>query len=347
MIKKPVNYKDAGVDINAGSKLVKKIKPLAKLTNRLGVMSSIGSFNGLFELPINRYRNPVLVSSTDGVGTKLKLAIDSNIHHSIGIDLVAMCANDIIVCGAEPLFFLDYYATGKLNTEQAETVIAGITEGCKQAGCALVGGESAEMPGMYHAEEYDLAGFCVGIVEKNQIIGPDRVNNGDKIIALSSSGLHSNGYSLLRKILSDNSIPLNIPFTKSQSLREILLQPTKIYVRNILKLLAQFDVHAIAHITGGGLTENIPRVLPSNTTAMIDLKTWEIPGIFQWLSKQGNIEIFEMLRTFNCGVGMIIIVNSYDSGSIIKYLQATGEYAWEIGFIRPMDTNKLVLDYIY
>jgi len=346
MVKKPINYKDSGVNIDAGNRLVEKIKPLAKSTARSGVISGIGGFGGLFELPLHRYKHPILVSSTDGVGTKLKLAFDSNIHHSIGIDLVAMCANDIVVSGAEPLFFLDYYATGKLNVEQAATVIAGITEGCKQAGCGLIGGESAEMPGMYQTEEYDLAGFCVGIVEKNKIIDLNKVKPGDKIIALGSSGLHSNGYSLLRKILLDNQIPLNTPFTKGQSLSEILLQPTKIYVKSILNLLEQFDIHAIAHITGGGLTENIPRVLPHNTTAVIDLKTWEMPEIFQWLAQQGNIEVTEMLRTFNCGVGMVIIVDADDNQSILEYLQTTEEHAWEIGTIEAVNTHQPCVSYV-
>ena len=346
MVKKPINYKDSGVNIDAGNHLVEKIKPLAKSTARSGVISGIGGFGGLFELPLHRYKHPILVSSTDGVGTKLKLAFDSNIHHSIGIDLVAMCANDIVVSGAEPLFFLDYYATGKLNVEQAATVIAGIAEGCKQAGCGLIGGESAEMPGMYQAEEYDLAGFCVGIVEKNKIIDPNKVKPGDKIIALGASGLHSNGYSLLRKVLSDNQIPLNTPFTEGQSLSDILLQPTKIYVKTILNLLEQFDIHAIAHITGGGLTENIPRVLPHNTTVVIDLKTWEMPKIFQWLAQQGNIEVAEMLRTFNCGVGMVIIVDADDNQSILEYLQTTKEHAWKIGTIEAVNTHQPYVSYV-
>lgn len=346
MLKKPLNYQDAGVNIDAGNLLVEKIKPLAKSTTRSGVIAGIGGFGALFELPIHRYQKPILVSSTDGVGTKLKLAFDSNTHHSIGIDLVAMCANDIVVSGAEPLFFLDYYATGKLNVEQTAKVITGIAEGCKQAGCALVGGESAEMPGMYQAGEYDLAGFCVGIVEKEKIITGGKVKSGDKIIALGASGLHSNGYSLLRKILAVNQIPLSMSFTKDKSLSEVLLQPTKIYVKTILNLLKQFDIHAVAHITGGGLTENIPRVLPNATAATIDLDTWQMPEIFRWLQEKGNIEIAEMLRTFNCGVGMVLVVDACNNQSILEYLQAIGEHAWEIGSIEATNDHPAYVSYV-
>ena len=348
MPSKIINYEDAGVSIDAGNLLVEKIKPLAELTSRNGVISKIGGFGGLFELPLHRYSNPILVSSTDGVGTKLKLAIDVNIHHNIGIDLVAMCVNDIIVSGAEPLFFLDYYATNKLNISQASSIIKGISKGCKQSGCALIGGETAEMPGMYQPKEYDLAGFCVGIVEKNKLITPNTVQSGDTIIAISSSGLHANGYSLLRKILLDHKIQLHTLFTKDQSFSDVVLKPTKIYVKVILDLLKKFDIHAISHITGGGLTENIPRILPNNTSAVIKLNTWKIPKIFQWIRQNGQIKISEMLRTFNCGVGMIIIVPSEDTKSILQYLKNIKEYAWEIGTVQD-DTNihRPYVKYLY
>ena len=345
MVKKPLSYKDAGVNIDVGNDLIEKIKPLVKTTYKSEVISSIGGFSGLFEFPLHRYQNPILVSSSDGVGSKLKLACDNNTHHSIGIDLVAMCVNDVVVYGADPLFFLDYYSTGRLNIEQATTVISGIAEGCKQVGCALIGGESAEIPGLYQNEEYDLAGFCVGIVEKNKIINHNKVKPGDKIIALGSSGLHSNGYSLLRKVLSDNQISLNTPFNENESLINILLQPTKIYVKTILNLFQRFDIHAIAHITGGGLTKNIPRSLPCNTSAVIDLNTWKMPEIFQWLHKVGNIDFYEMLQTFNCGVGMIIIIDPNVSGLVLKYLEKTEEQAWEIGIIKEVNSLQAEVKY--
>ncbi len=327
-----LTYQDAGVSIDEGNLLVEKIKPLAKATMRKEVLAGLGGFGALFELPLDRYKKPVLVSGTDGVGTKLKLAFDLNDHSTIGIDLVAMCVNDLIVGGAEPLFFLDYYATSKLNALQAARVIAGIAEGCKQSGCALVGGETAEMPGMYQAEEYDLAGFCVGIVEKEDIITADRVKHGDILIAIASSGVHSNGYSLVRKVIEYSKAKLDMPFADS-TLGKTLLTPTKIYVNTILTLLKQFNIHAISHITGGGFTENIPRVLPDYTRAKINLNSWTLPEVFQWLQQQGNIPQQEMLRTFNCGAGIVMAIAQQDKKAVLDALTQMGEVAWEIGHI--------------
>ncbi len=333
MSTKHLSYSDAGVDINAGNALIEQIKPFAKKTMRPEVLTGLGGFGALFELPLDKYKNPVLVSGTDGVGTKLKLAYDANMHDKIGIDLVAMCVNDLIVGGAEPLFFLDYYATGKLSVSQATDVIKGISEGCLQAGCSLVGGETAEMPGMYNQDEYDLAGFCVGIVEKSNIITGQKVKEGDRLIALSSSGIHSNGYSLVRKVIEMNNVSLDMPFLDS-TLKAHLLAPTRIYVKSILELLKTFDIHAISHITGGGFTENIPRVLPEYSNAVIDLSSWDFPPIFKWLAEKGNIEQHEMLRTFNCGAGMILSVAKEDVTNVIDALHTLGENAWEIGEIK-------------
>nr|WP_305792693.1 phosphoribosylformylglycinamidine cyclo-ligase [Sedimenticola hydrogenitrophicus] len=331
-----MSYRDAGVDIDAGNSLVERIKPIVKNTFRPGVMTGLGGFGALFELPLDRYREPVLVSGTDGVGTKLRLALALQKHDTIGIDLVAMCVNDIIVTGAEPLFFLDYYATGHLDVDVASSVIAGIAEGCRLSGAALTGGETAEMPGIYAAGDYDLAGFCVGIVEKSRIIQPDRVQPGDVLLGLASSGPHSNGYSLVRKILEVSGADLHQPLGDT-TLGEALLTPTRIYVKSLLALHQAIDIHAMAHITGGGLPENLPRVLPQGTRAVIDGGSWERPAVFQWLQAQGNVVESEMLRTFNCGVGMVVCVAEGDADRAIALLQAQGESAWRLGRIEAHD----------
>ncbi|MDZ7621234.1 MAG: phosphoribosylformylglycinamidine cyclo-ligase [Candidatus Competibacteraceae bacterium] len=336
-----LSYRDAGVDIAAGNRLVDRIKPHARRTLRPGVLSGLGGFGALFELPLDRYRQPVLVSGTDGVGTKLKLALELGRHDTIGIDLVAMCANDVLVVGAEPLFFLDYYATGKLDVEVAADVIKGIADGCEQAGAALVGGETAEMPGMYGAGDYDLAGFCVGVVEKARIIDGSRVAPGDVLLALASSGPHSNGYSLIRKILAVSGARLDQPFA-DRTLGEMLLTPTRIYVKPILHLLEQCEVRAIAHITGGGLTENLPRVLPPNTKAVIDAARWPRPAIFQWLQQQGGVSDAEMWRTFNCGVGLVVCVAAEDAEPAQALLRAAGETVWTLGEIAAHDGEPVV-----
>jgi phosphoribosylformylglycinamidine cyclo-ligase len=329
-----LSYRDAGVNIDAGNAFVEKIKSSVASTNRPGVMGGFGGFGGCFELPTN-YQQPVLVSGTDGVGTKLKLAIDLNKHDTIGIDLVAMCVNDILVLGAEPLYFLDYYATGELNTEIAASVVEGIAKGCRQSNAALIGGETAEMPGMYGKGDYDLAGFCVGVVEKQKIIDGSKVKAGDAMIAIGSSGPHSNGYSLVRKIIEVSKADINEAFgTTGNTLGETLLAPTRIYVKAIHELLPKFDIHAMAHITGGGLLENIPRVLPENAQAVIDKNSWQLPDVFQWLQKNGNVETNEMHRTFNCGVGMVLITDADDSDAIISTLNHSGENAWRLGHIK-------------
>jgi phosphoribosylformylglycinamidine cyclo-ligase len=327
-----LSYRDAGVDIDAGDALVERIKPLAAATSRPGVVTGLGGFGALFELPWDRYRQPVLVSGTDGVGTKLKLAIELNRHDGVGIDLVAMCANDILVAGAEPLFFLDYYASGRLDLEVATAVIAGIAEGCKQAGCALTGGETAEMPGMYAAGDYDLAGFCVGIAEKDDLITPDRVQVGDALIALASSGPHSNGYSLIRKVLEVSGADAGSTLGGS-SLADLLMAPTRIYVKPLLALMRQTRVHAMAHITGGGLVENLPRVLPKGVKAVVDLASWQRPAIFDWLQVQGGIADSEMLRTFNCGIGLVLCLPAASADAACAALEAAGERAWRLGQI--------------
>lgn len=330
--KNGLNYKDAGVDIEAGNALVERIKPIAARTRIPGVMAGLGGFGSLFELPLDKYKNPVLVSGTDGVGTKLKLAIDSGIHNTVGIDLVAMCVNDIIVQGAEPLFFLDYFATGKLDVNTAAAVIEGIGKGCELAGAALVGGETAEMPNMYADGDYDLAGFCVGIVEKSEMLDGSKVQAGDKLIGLASSGAHSNGYSLIRKIIERNQASLDEPFD-GKTLGETLLAPTRIYVKSLLSLLKKIDVHALAHITGGGLTENLPRVIPDNLNAQIDLKSWQFPAIFDWLQSNGNVSQADMLITFNCGVGMVVCVAAKDEAATLNLLNELGETAFVMGEI--------------
>ena len=330
-----LNYAMAGVDINAGNALVDKIKPIAKRTHRPGVLSGLGGFGALFELPLDRYRHPVLVAGTDGVGTKLKLATALGKHDTIGIDLVAMCVNDLIVQGAEPLFFLDYYATGALDTDIAASVVTGIGRGCELAGCALIGGETAEMPGMYAGGDYDLAGFCVGVVEKDRIIDGSSVAPGDTILGIAASGAHSNGYSLIRKIIDVNGIDLNLPLA-DKALGDVLLEPTRIYVRAMLSLINTTDVHAIAHITGGGLLENIPRVLPEHCAAVIDAHSWSRPPLFQWLQEQGNISDHDMYRTFNCGIGMAVIVPHQSADAALNALRQAGETAWPIGTIEPI-----------
>ncbi|CAG7857581.1 phosphoribosylformylglycinamidine cyclo-ligase [biofilm metagenome] len=325
-----LNYKSAGVDIAAGNALVERIKPIAARTRTPGVLAGLGGFGALFELPLDRYQNPILVSGTDGVGTKLKLAIDSGIHDTIGIDLVAMCVNDIVVQGAEPLFFLDYFATGKLDINTAAAVIEGIGKGCELAGAALVGGETAEMPGMYTEGEYDLAGFCVGIVEKSKLIDGSKVKAGDKLIGIASSGPHSNGYSLIRKILEHSGARLTDTFADS-TLGKTLLEPTRIYVKSLLKLLEQVPINALAHITGGGITENLPRVLPDGIAAQVNLEAWELPPIFKWLQEQGNISQADMLTTFNCGVGMVVVVPADQEQAALSYLENSGETAFSLG----------------
>ena len=331
-----LSYRDSGVNINAGNDLVDRIKPAVKKTFRPGVLQGLGGFGALFELPVHKYKSPVLVSGTDGVGTKLKLAGMLDKHDTIGIDLVAMCVNDIIVSGAEPLFFLDYFATGTLDVDRAESIIGGIARGCRLAGCALTGGETAEMPGMYSAGDYDLAGFAVGIVEKDNIITQDRVSKGDVILGLGSSGPHSNGYSLIRKIIEVNESDLNQNFG-GVSLGETLITPTRIYVKSILKLLKSHNVTAISHITGGGFTENLPRVLPESMSASISRSAWELPAVFRWLQDNGNIEDAEMLRTFNCGIGMVICVNAKDAESAINCLNQSGEDVFVLGEVIERD----------
>ena len=331
-----LTYKDSGVDITKGNQLIEKIKPIAKSTIRPGVLGGLGGFGAMFEIPLEKYKNPVLISGTDGVGTKLKVAEMLDKHDTIGIDLVAMCVNDLIVQGAEPLFFLDYYATGSLNPEIATSVIEGIGEGCRQSGCSLIGGETAEMPGMYNGEEYDLAGFCVGIVDKNQVIDGSKVNEGDHIVALGSSGPHSNGYSLIRKVLEKS--------TPSAEQLNSLIEPTRIYVKSILSLANTLQVHAISHITGGGLLENIPRVLPDHLSAKLNSNSWSQPEIFKWLQKEGNIDSHEMYRVLNCGVGMVVIISKESSSQAIEHLSACGENAWLIGEVVHSKGEQVIIE---
>ena len=333
MINKPLTYKDAGVDIDAGNELVERIKPLVRRTQRPEVLAGLGGFGGMFAIPPDRYREPVLVSGTDGVGTKLMLAQHLGRHDTIGIDLVAMCVNDVLVQGAEPLFFLDYFACGKLDIDVATDVIAGITEGCLQAGAALIGGETAEMPDMYSAGDYDLAGFTVGAVEREELIDGSNIAVGDAIVGLASSGPHSNGYSLIRKVL-DLAPDAEIDGSHAS---ERLLAPTRIYVKPVLKLLQSVTVKGLAHITGGGITENIPRVLQGVVDAEIDTSSWSRGPVFDWLAETGNIETAEMRRTFNCGVGMVVIVAADDAEETIQVLNDQGENAWQIGRIVAAD----------
>ncbi|EOS96256.1 phosphoribosylformylglycinamidine cyclo-ligase [Erwinia tracheiphila] len=340
--KTSLSYKDAGVDIDAGNALVDRIKGVVKKNRRPEVMGGLGGFGALCALP-QKYREPILVSGTDGVGTKLRLAMDLKRHSTIGIDLVAMCVNDLVVQGAEPLFFLDYYATGKLDVDTAASVITGIAEGCSQSGCALVGGETAEMPGMYHGEDYDVAGFCVGVVEKSDIIDGSKVQDGDVLIALGSSGPHSNGYSLVRKILEVSNTDPEAVMLEGKPLADHLLAPTRIYVKNILSLIEQVDVHAIAHLTGGGFWENIPRVLPEQTQAVLEESSWQWPAVFGWMQEAGNVSRLEMYRTFNCGVGMVIALSAADADKAVQLMREVGEKAWKIGVINASDSAKRVV----
>jgi phosphoribosylformylglycinamidine cyclo-ligase len=342
--KPSLTYRDAGVDIDAGNSLVERIKPLAQRTKRPEMLGGIGGFGALMSIP-SHYKNPVLVSGTDGVGTKLKLAIDAAIYDTIGIDLVAMCVNDIVVSGAEPLFFLDYYATGKLDVEAAVQVVSGIAEGCLQAGACLAGGETAEMPGMYQNDDFDLAGFCVGIVERDKILDNARVHRNDVVIGLGSSGPHSNGYSLIRKILEVSGDSLDTPFGDN-TLGRTLLEPTRIYVKLLLNLLKQYDIHAIAHITGGGITENLPRVLPARTQAKISLSSWTRPDIFGWLQTKGGVSDDEMLRTFNCGIGMVLVVPAEHAENIITACRLDNVPAWQIGVMAASDAEVPFVQYV-
>ncbi|ORF01330.1 phosphoribosylformylglycinamidine cyclo-ligase [Snodgrassella alvi] len=328
-----LSYRDAGVDINAGDSLVERIKPFAKRTMRPEVLGDLGGFGALVEIS-QKYRHPVLVSGTDGVGTKLKLAFEWDQHDTVGIDLVAMSVNDILVQGAEPLFFLDYFACGKLDVERAAAVIKGIAAGCEQSGCALIGGETAEMPGMYPDGEYDLAGFAVGVVEKEQVINGRSIVAGDVVLGLASNGIHSNGYSLVRKIIERAQPELDAEFNQGKTLRQAIIAPTRLYVKPILAALKQFTIKGMAHITGGGISENVPRILPENTVAAIDSQSWPLPKLFQWLQQAGNVETQEMYRTFNCGIGMVLVVNSGDADAIQKFLQQQGETVYQIGRIR-------------
>jgi phosphoribosylformylglycinamidine cyclo-ligase len=338
---RPTTYRDAGVDIDAGDELVERIKPAVKRSMRPEVLGGLGGFGALVEVPLHRFRQPVMVSGTDGVGTKLRLAIETGRHDTIGIDLVAMCANDVVVQGAEPIFFLDYYATGRLQVDVAERVIKGIVEGCLQAGCALVGGETAEMPGMYEGDDYDLAGFCVGLVEKDRIIDGTRTRAGDAVIGLASSGPHSNGYSLVRRLLATSgATPATL--VDGAPLYDLLLAPTRIYVKSVLALLAEVPVHGIAHITGGGPTGNIPRVLPTGLEAVIDERQWTRPAVFDWLQRAGHVERDEMHRTFNCGLGMTLCVPATAADRALAILRHCGEQASIVGEVRSGDRGVVI-----
>lgn len=343
--KPSLSYKDAGVDIDAGDALVQRIKSVAKATSRPEVVGGLGGFGALCRIPTG-YKSPLLVSGTDGVGTKLKLALQLNRHETIGIDLVAMCVNDLLVCGAEPLFFLDYYATGKLDVDTAVTVVSGIGEGCKQANCALIGGETAEMPGMYQDDDYDLAGFCVGVVEEEEVITGDNVAKGDVLIALASSGAHSNGYSLVRKVIEVSGIDVNNSdkTLDGKPISEALMAPTRIYVNAIKALqnaLGNDNIHAMSHITGGGLTDNLPRVLPDELAAQIDTQSWQFSELFTWLQSEGNIAQSEMYRTFNCGVGFVIVVPKDKAELAINTLKDAGETAWQLGEMVSRQDNAV------
>lgn len=338
-----LSYRDAGVDIEAGDALVERIKPLAKKTMREGVLGGIGGFGALFEIP-KRYQEPVLVSGTDGVGTKLKLAFDWNRHDTVGQDLVAMSVNDILVQGAESLFFLDYFACGKLSVDTAATVVGGIAKGCELAGCALIGGETAEMPGMYPEGEYDLAGFAVGVVEKSKIIDGSRIAPGDVILGLASSGAHSNGYSLIRKILERANVKPTDAFG-GKTFGDIVMAPTRIYVKSILSVMGKVDIKGMAHITGGGIVENVPRVLPEHTQAVISKSAWTLPPLFQWLQEQGGVVDAEMHRVFNCGIGMVIVLSAQEAPVAIAELRSLGEQVYELGTIvsRPAGAHQTIV----
>lgn len=333
-----ISYRDAGVDIEAGDALVEQIKPFAKRTMRPEVLGGIGGFGSLFEMP-KKFKNPVLVSGTDGVGTKLKLAFELNKHDTVGIDLVAMSVNDILVQGAEPLFFLDYFACGKLEVGTAAQVIKGIAQGCEQSGCALVGGETAEMPGMYPAGEYDLAGFAVGCVDKESLITGKTISSGDVVLGLASSGAHSNGYSLIRKLIAKSGIDMDADF-HGKPFKDVVMEPTRIYVKSLLKLIEAMPVKGMAHITGGGITENVPRVLPEGLTAEIKKGSWDMPALFTWLQAQGNVAESEMHKTFNCGIGMVVIVAKEQASSAMALLKAEGEQVFEIGHIRAQQAGE-------
>ena len=334
-----LSYRDAGVDIDAGDALVERIKPLAKKTLREGVLGGIGGFGALFEVP-KRYKEPVLVSGTDGVGTKLRLAFDLNRHDTVGQDLVAMSVNDILVLGAESLFFLDYFACGKLDVDTAASVVGGIAKGCELAGCALIGGETAEMPGMYPAGEYDLAGFAVGVVEKSKAIDGKSIAPGDVVLGLASSGAHSNGYSLVRKIIERSNPDMNAPFDGERTLADVVMAPTRIYVKQVLKMMEKVNVKGMAHITGGGLLENVPRVLPENTVAELVKAAWPRPKLFDWMQAEGNVAENEMHRVFNCGIGLVIVVAAADAAAAMAELQATGETVYFIGKIRARQGDE-------
>ena len=334
-----LSYRDAGVDIAAGDQLVENIKPFAKRTLRPEVLGDLGGFGALVEIS-RKYRNPVLVSGTDGVGTKLKLAFEWDKHDTVGIDLVAMSVNDILVQGAEPLFFLDYFACGKLDVARATDVIKGIAEGCEQSGCALIGGETAEMPGMYPEGEYDLAGFAVGVVEKDQVINGRSIAAGDVVLGLASNGAHSNGYSLIRKILARDKPDLDAPFDGGKTLRETIIAPTRLYVKPILQVLKQYEIKGMAHITGGGITENLPRVLPENCVAQINASAWQMPKLFQWLQQAGNVDTQEMYRTFNCGIGMTLVVSAEVADAVAALLSELGETVYRLGEIRTRNGDE-------
>ncbi len=345
-------YKEAGVDIDAGAELVERIKPAVKATKRSGMMSNIGGFGALFDPKAAGYDDPILVSATDGVGTKLKIAIDTGKHETVGIDLVAMCVNDLVVQGAEPLFFLDYFACGKLDVSHAEAVIKGIAKGCKESGCALIGGETAEMPGMYASEDYDLAGFTVGAVERDKIVTGDRIEKGDVILGLAASGLHSNGYSLVRKIVESTqgcNYDSDAPFDNTKNLGDVLLTPTKLYVKSILEALKISDkaelqaIKGIANITGGGLTENIPRILPEKTSAVLDANDWDLPPVFKWLAECGSLSAKDMAVTLNCGIGMVVICAEDMADKLVENLTQNGEAVTKIGYIDDLQDERSVL----
>lgn len=339
-----ISYRDSGVDIDAGNALVQAIKPLVRETRRPGADADLGGFGGLFDLKRAGFKDPILVAANDGVGTKLKIAIESGRHETIGIDLVAMCVNDLVVQGAEPLFFLDYFATGKLEVAHARTVVAGIAEGCKQAGCALIGGETAEMPGLYAAGDYDLAGFAVGAAERGEVLPRSDIEAGDVLIGLPSSGVHSNGYSLVRRLVTEEGLDWNAvaPFASGQSVAEALLVPTRIYVKPVLAAIratggsgADGAVKGLSHITGGGLAENLPRILPAGLAAHVDLATWRAPAVFDWLARAGNLDDAEMLRTFNCGIGMVVIASRDRTDAVMAALKDAGEQPVRIGEVEP------------
>ncbi len=339
-------YKQAGVDIDAGAELVERIKPDIKKTHRSGVMSGIGGFGALFDLKETGYKDPVLVSGTDGVGTKIKVAIDMGVHDTIGIDAVAMCVNDIIVQGAEPLFFLDYFATGKLDVDVAEAVVRGIANGCAESGCALIGGETAEMPGLYAEQDYDIAGFSVGAVERDKMITGQNIKAGDVILGLASSGLHSNGFSLVRKIIKDNNLSYDslAPFDNSKSIGEVILTPTKLYVRSLLAAMKTSTINGLIHVTGGGFFENVPRILPSGLSARIDVKTWELPPLFRWLGETASIQHSDMATTLNCGIGMIVICPADQADAIGRVLEEHGEQVSRIGIIEKDEHVAVTLE---